>query len=66
MSSFLNRAKGGAIQALTTVKANPILGVWLLAGILSATIPLMQWGVNRGKYYSAYGYYIAYENEQRE
>jgi len=66
MSSFLNRAKGGAIQAFTTVKANPILGVWLLAGILSATIPLMQWGVNRGKYYSAYGYYIAYENEQRE
>lgn len=43
----------------------PILGAWLLAGVLAILIPLSKWKKQRKQWYNYYGQYVEYENNQR-
>ena len=39
---------------------------WVLSGFLSILIPVITWNVQKGKYYSAYGYALEAEEQQRQ
>ena len=44
----------------------PLILTYLVTGILSIIVPVSQWSANKNSYYNAAGYYIEYENQQRE
>ncbi|KAL7563187.1 hypothetical protein ACA910_014463 [Epithemia clementina (nom. ined.)] len=43
----------------------PLLGLWLIGGIMTVIIPVTVWKKERQAYYKYYGRYIEYENQQR-
>uniref|UniRef100_A0A7S3LB95 Uncharacterized protein n=1 Tax=Amphora coffeiformis TaxID=265554 RepID=A0A7S3LB95_9STRA len=43
----------------------PILGAWVLGGILSIVVPLSKWKKQKNQWYNYYGRYVEYENNQR-
>ena len=44
----------------------PLILAYLVTGILSVVVPVSQWTANKNAYYKAAGYYVEYENQQRE
>jgi cbb3-type cytochrome oxidase subunit 3 len=48
------------------VRRNTVLLTWLVAGVASLAVPLIQWFVQRSSYYQSYGVYIEYEQQQRD
>lgn len=48
------------------ILAAPIILAYLVTGVLSVIIPVSQWTANKNAYYNAAGYYIEYENQQKE
>ena len=44
----------------------PLILTYIVTGILSIVVPVSQWSANKNSYYNAAGYYIEYENQQRE
>ena len=48
------------------ILAAPIILAYIVTGVLSIIIPVSQWTANKNAYYNAAGYYIEYENQQRE
>ena len=43
----------------------PLMGAWLIGGILSVIVPVSVWKKERKSYYDYYGHYVEYENNQR-
>lgn len=43
----------------------PVLGAWVIGGLLSIFVPLVKWKNQRKQWYDYYGRYVEYENNQR-
>mmetsp|Transcript_51041 Transcript_51041/g.153430 ORF Transcript_51041/g.153430 Transcript_51041/m.153430 type:complete len:300 (-) Transcript_51041:525-1424(-) len=62
LNPFLDRIKSINFRDGNVV----MLIAWIGSSILAVTIPVSNWNSNKSDYYSSYGKYIEYENEQRE
>lgn len=50
----------------SAVKRNTVLVTWIVSGLVAFLAPLIQWSVHKNSFYSAQGYMVEYENQQRE
>jgi hypothetical protein len=42
----------------------PLMGAWILAGVLTIIVPISKWKKQTKQYYQYYGKYVEYENNQ--
>jgi hypothetical protein len=50
----------------SNVKRNTILLAWIVAGVVTFSLPFIQWTVQKNEFYKAAGYLVEYENQQNE